>query len=95
MLFLFQYFSKYRVKGAIWSWPSIFSVIIGINLLYFTPCDGADIAYCGGGCYNGVCSRKSGIEERRSINVNVGMGGEGRNVNFVGGKVNLTRYLNL
>ena len=24
------------------------------------------------------------LRERRSINVNVGMGGEGRNVNFVG-----------
>ena len=26
------------------------------------------------------------LRERRSINVNVGMGGEGRNVNFVGEK---------
>ena len=89
LLFLFQFFSKYRVKGTIWSWPSFLSVIIGINLLYFTPCDGADIAYCGEGCHNGVCSRKSGIEGEEVYRCECWDGWRGEKCEFCGGKVKL------
>ena len=91
LLFLFQYFSKYIVKGTIWSWPSFLSVIIGINLLYFTPCDCVAIAYCDEGCHNGDCvpSSKSGIEGEKVYKCECWDGWRGEKCEFCGGKVKL------
>ena len=90
-LFLFKFVSKYRVKGTLWNWPSLLSVIFVINLLYFTPSDGAVIAHCDKGCHNGDCvpSIKSGSEGEEVYKCECWDGWRGEKCELCGGKVKL------
>ena len=89
-MFLFLFKSKFKVKRRWWSLENLLSVIFVINVFCISPSEGAEVANCDKGCFNGDCihTRGKGGEED-SYKCECWEGWRGEKCELCGGKVKL------
>ena len=89
-MFLFLFKSKFKVKRRWWSLENLLSVIFVINVFCISPSEGAELANCDKGCFNGDCihTRGKGGEED-SYKCECWEGWRGEKCELCGGKVKL------